>query len=345
MTKKILIFSGLLLLAIIANSYSTEISPVITTGSFLQSGEKEIEEKQPTKKHIAFVGDVLLARHVEKIQNNYGLDYIFAALPPMASSTYLVGNFESSVPERHEPTPDMTMSFSTASSVLPSLTNYGFSHLSLANNHSYDKGKDGFLHTQKSLREVGIAWFGDQQLGSTSVAYLELENATVALIGVYAVEKTPVENKLQSVFSEAERNSDFQIAYVHWGTEYELTHSPFQESLARDLIDAGADSVIGHHPHVVQDIDTYKDVVIFYSLGNFVFDQYFNRDVQEGLWLNVTFDDSKPKYTLVPITSLGSYSQPRVMSGYNRDIFLKTLAKRSAFSLREQITSGILTAP
>jgi poly-gamma-glutamate synthesis protein (capsule biosynthesis protein) len=345
MTKKILIFTGLLLLAIMAGSYKTEVSPVFTTGSFLHKAGQSTEAQTQTKSNVAFVGDVLLARHVEKIQNNYGLSYVFAALPLVASTTYLVGNFESTVPENHEPTPDMTMSFSTASSALVSLTDYGFSHLSLANNHSYDKGLDGFLHTQKSLQAAGLTWFGDQFMGSTSVSYVELEEKVVALVGVYAVDQAPMEEKLQLVFNEAERNSDFQIAYVHWGTEYELTHSLFQETFARELIDAGADSVIGHHPHVVQDIDVYNNAIIFYSLGNFVFDQYFSRDVQEGLWVNVTFVDNAPQYTLKPVTALGSYSQPRFMSGYNRDIFLDTLAKRSNVSLREQIISGILTAP
>lgn len=345
MTKKILIFSGLLLLAIMAGSYKTEISPVFTTGNFLHKTGQNTEPQTQTKNNVVFVGDVLLARHVEKIQNSYGLEYVFAALPPVASTTYLVGNFESTVPEHHEPTPDMTMSFSTASSALVSLTDYGFSHLSLANNHSYDKGIDGFLDTQKSLQAAGITWFGDQSMGSTSVSYIELEERVVALVGVYAVDQAPMEEKLQSVFNEAEHNSDFQIAYVHWGTEYELTHSPFQEAFARELIDAGADSVIGHHPHVVQDIDIYNDAIIFYSLGNFVFDQYFSRDVQEGLWVKLTFEENTPTYTLKPVTALGSYSQPRFMSGYNRDIFLNTLAERSSFSLREEIMLGILTAP
>ncbi len=106
----------------------------------------------------------------------------------------------------------------------------------------------------------------------------------------------------------------------------------------------GAEAVIGHHPHVVQDIELYKGVPIFYSLGNFIFDQYYSTEVQEGLWVEMEVAaDNSVEYTLKGVTSIGSWSAPRFMSAYENDVFLQTLAKKSTKSIYEQIESGKIT--
>jgi len=318
-------------------------SAVLNFGDISHYIQKEGDVSEPAlPQRIAFVGDVMLARNVEKVQKKYGNGYIFAALPVLSSSTLLVGNFESTIPKVHEPTPDMTFSFSTPTSSIASLSDYGFSHLSLANNHSYDKGSENFTHTQEVLLQNNLAVFGDQAVSTTTVTYAVLDDQTVALVGVYAVDGMPAMGTLGVAISEAQERSDFQIAYVHWGTEYELSHSSFQERLAHALIDLGIDAVIGHHPHVVQDIQQYKGVPIFYSLGNFIFDQYFNADVQEGLWVELSFENDVPKYQLKPLTARGSYSQTRFMSAYDADRFLATLAKRSGEDLRGGILKGVV---
>ena len=106
--------------------------------------------------------------------------------------------------------------------------------------------------------------------------------------------------------------------------------------------DRGADAIIGHHPHVVQDIQVYQGVPVFYSLGNFVFDQYFSSAVQEGLLLKLTLTEAGANYELIPTTSIGSRSRPQLMSPYEREHFLTGLATRSAPKLRTQIHSGYL---
>lgn len=345
MTKKILVGTILLFGAFSYGLWlhSTSTSFAVNFGDisqYIETPEVVVNNILPQK--IAFVGDILLARNVERLQNKYGIDYVFAALPALSSTTLLVGNFESAIPKVHEPTPDMGFSFSTPTSSVASLYNYGFSYLSLANNHSYDKGTENFKYTQEVLTQHNVMPFGDQVVSSTTVTYAALEGHTVALVGVYAVHGMPDMEKLNRVISQADLQSDFQVAYVHWGTEYELTHSSFQESLAKKLVDFGIDAVIGHHPHVVQDIQQYKDALIFYSLGNFIFDQYFSNDVQEGLWLELSFENDTPQYQLKPVTARGSYSQTRFMSAYDSDRFLASLAKRSEESLREEILKGVI---
>lgn len=291
---------------------------------------------------LAFVGDVMLARNVETVQRNYGADYVFVAMETVPTSTVLIGNFESSIAVDHTQTPDFGFSFSTPTSSILSLKKFGFAYLSLANNHSYDTGADNFAYTQEVISDHDMVPFGDQRLSTSSTTYVELDTKKVALIGLYALTQAPDMDRMQVEMEVAEANSDFQVVYVHWGPEYQLTHSVFQETLAKQLIDLGADAIIGHHPHVVQDIQLYKDVPIFYSLGNFVFDQYFSLDVQEGLWVDIRFENDEPVYNLRPVTALGSYSQPRFMSAYDADRFLKGLSERSAEALQAGILEGVI---
>ena len=79
----------------------------------------------------------------------------------------------------------------------------------------------------------------------------------------------------------------------HWGEEYKKIHNAYQEKLAHAVIDAGADLIIGHHPHVSEDVEQYKGKYIVYSLGNFVFDQNFSEDTRNGLVVKVTLEDDK----------------------------------------------------
>lgn len=339
MSRIIFLCAFLVLSAVIAGTHFSLAETVVDFGSFSTSDVKQSSNKDT----LAFVGDVMLARHVEYIEKRFGDGYVFQAMEPVSSSTTLVGNFESAVAREHIRTPDLTFSFATPTSSLAALADYGFEYLSLANNHSYDKGEENFLYAKQQLDIRGITPFGDQVIGETSVTYTEISGKSVALVGVYAVESAPAQEELAVLFAQASELSDFQVAYVHWGVEYELTHSDFQEELAHALVDAGADVVIGHHPHVVQNIASYNGVYIFYSLGNFVFDQYFSQEVQEGLWLELDFSRDVTEYRLRPVTSVGSYSQPRFMSHYGASLFLSKLAKRSEKELSQAISEGVLT--
>jgi poly-gamma-glutamate synthesis protein (capsule biosynthesis protein) len=157
------------------------------------------------------------------------------------------------------------------------------------------------------------------------------------------VERAPSREAIQRLIETASKESDMQIAFVHWGTEYEPLHSAFQEDLAKILIDAGAEVVIGHHPHVVQDIALYKGKPIFYSLGNFIFDQYFSEAVQDGLMVDFTPEGGAYHFTLLPVTSRYSRSQPMLMLGDERKAFLIELAAKSEPELQEMIVEGNIT--
>ena len=95
----------------------------------------------------------------------------------------------------------------------------------------------------------------------------------------------------------------FVIVLPHWGNEYQTTHSSRQESLAQDWITAGADLIIGMHPHVVQDAEIIDGKLVLYSLGNFVFDQTFSKETQQGLIVTGVLSDDEVEVVLVPIVS------------------------------------------
>jgi poly-gamma-glutamate synthesis protein (capsule biosynthesis protein) len=285
----------------------------------------------------------MLWRHVETILKTNGTNWPYRQLPAMPERAW-VGNFEATVPDQHRQTPNFTFAFSVDKALLLPLREAGFEYLNLANNHTFDFGADIFSKTRENLSDFGV--FGDPNLVSeNSIAYAEVGEDTVALIGIHAVWKEVDEIGLKNTLALASQNSDMQVVYVHWGNEYELVHNETQANLAKRFIDAGADAVIGHHPHVVQDVALYNGVPIFYSLGNFIFDQYFDANVQQGLVVTLVPTDDELKFVLEPATSIGSPASPRLMSNGDKQQFLAVLADRSEPGVAEAIRAGELILP
>lgn len=291
---------------------------------------------------VFFVGDIMLARDVEKRLQGQDVEYAFEELPMLKEAKLVVGNFEASIPATHIPTPNMTMQFSVAPALLEILKVGGITHLSLANNHAVDYLEDGYVNTVTELKSDGFETFGHPvRVDENSVSYIEAGGRQIALIGINAT-YGEVPATWTEVLAEASLQSDTQIAYIHWGNEYELEHSEAEEDLAHSLIDAGFDIIIGHHPHVVQDIERYKDGLIFYSLGNFIFDQYWNDDVAEGLMLELVVSRNDILVVLHPVETKTTRVKPRLMIGEEKTAFLKELSVRSSLTLEEGIKEGVL---
>ncbi len=99
-------------------------------------------------------------------------------------------------------------------------------------------------------------------------------------------------DKMLETVRDLASSSDYVVVNIHWGIEYQSKHGQIQQDLAHKLVDAGADAIIGHHPHVVQGSEVYKGKPIFYSLGNFIFDQYFSVETQRGLAVGLSFSEN-----------------------------------------------------
>lgn len=293
---------------------------------------------------VYFTGDVMLARHVEILQRQ-GLLKPYDFIRLFASSTAVFTNFESAMSEPHIPTASGVMRFSTASSNLAVLESLSITHASLANNHSRDYGKEGYVRTVSHLRSLGITPFGDAvSVGTSSLTYAAVGSTTIAVIGLHTLFVPPDKAVLQALLTDAKASSDFQFIYIHWGDEYQTTHNQAQASLAEWLVNEGADAVIGHHPHVVQDISLINGVPVFYSLGNFIFDQYFSEDVQVGLVLGLEVTDTTLNWRLYPHSQCAK-ATPCLMDKKREASFLSGLANRSNEALYDQIMAKNIEIP
>ncbi len=293
---------------------------------------------------LLFVGDVMLARNVEVLMARHGTDYPYrgVAVTTNWGEVALIGNFESAIPPQHLSTKAGELRFSVDPAVLPALRLAGFTHVSLANNHALDHGLAGYTNAKEQLHDAAINPFGNPLfLDPDSVEYVRSGASLVAVIGYQTFGVLPTRAELTAFMARVEERSDLQILYVHWGNEYELQHSNAQEQLAKEFIAAGVDLIIGHHPHVVQDVGLIDGVPVFYSLGNFIFDQYLSRHTEEGLMVELDLSD-EPVLRLFPVTSLPSQSQPQLMTLSERSRFLEQLGKRSSPQLLEYISQGYI---
>lgn len=325
--------------------YKPEVEHLVeyAAGIYIEKVEK-IKEKESLS--VVFLGDVMLSRSVEKYMRKEGANYPFSQIQDfLRAQSIVVGNFEGSIPKVHVPTPSMGFSFSVDSTLLDGLLGSNITYVSLANNHSYDFGEDDYLHTREVLKSSGVSVGGDQhEIESEDVMYIESSDMRIALMPLYAVFSTPSRAAIQKVFDEATTTSDMQIAYIHWGDEYELVHNAAQEELAHYLVDMGVDAVVGHHPHVVQDIEMYKGVPIFYSLGNFIFDQYWEESVRTGLMVRITEEsDEMLLYELLPVASASS--SPALLPAKERKDFLTNLAKHSKTVKETDMLEGKVRVP
>jgi Bacterial capsule synthesis protein PGA_cap len=331
--------------------------PTIMTGEIASAVRKAVLSVAPTSEQtdfavqrtstydsLVFVGDVMLGRHVEFLMNTHGSDYPYRSMPLQALSPNpaIIGNFEASMAHVHVQAKPMQMRFSVDADHLDALHSAGFSHVSLANNHSLDYGISGYDNAFRTLRSYNIVPFGHgSEINKNSVSYLRVGERKVALVGINAINVIPSREEVELVLGAARESSDLQVVYVHWGNEYEDTHNQSQEFFAKELIAAGADLIVGHHPHVVQDIALIDGVPVFYSLGNYIFDQYFSEAVKEGLVLLFTFE-SEPAIHLIPVDSAVALSQPAPMNQERAEKFLDSLARRSDPLLQSAIRSNIM---
>ncbi len=266
--------------------------------------------------NIIFTGDVMLGRYVETLMNRNGLDYPFESVSGRLNlADEVIINLEGPVlrSAEHVQTPDNTTNFSFDEKVLSTFDRHNIGIVNLSNNHTYDKGSDRFMGMTNILSENGIEWFGHpQEYDNKYIHTINADGVDINLLGYHQATNPnfDIEAMKDSVSSVVEAMPNaVNIANFHFGPEYILTSSAIQKEIARAAIDAGADLVIGHHPHVVQEMEVYKGKPIFYSLGNFVFDQYFSQDTQEGLAVELVLEfkdfDSEFKFSADPYALLG----------------------------------------
>ncbi len=294
---------------------------------------------------LVAVGDVMLGRFVETIMKERGENYPFEHISEVLHDAYgVIGNLEGPISSEHVQTPIDSLKFSFAPNIVDLLVKNNFKILSLANNHTYDLGADVFEETKQYLRAASIAAPGHPY--ATREEYVEavtFEDTSLVVIGFNVTNPHFPRAEAQKLLEDVRKahQDSFLIVMPHWGNEYELAQNEYQTSFAHEWIDAGADVILGSHPHVVQGIEKYKGKIIFYSLGNFIFDQYFSPDAQKELIVRIEMNDREVIYRLLPVQSIRS--EPRLMSEEQSKLWLDELSSRSGLEMRQEVQLGVLS--
>lgn len=248
---------------------------------------------------LIFVGDIMLADTPGKVIKR-GQDPFAAFADIFRSADIRVGNLECVVATTGTPEEEKPYTFRAHPRSLKYVKRH-FDAVSLANNHSGDFGPQAFSEMLGLLKKEKIAYFGGGSNLSEAHAPLIIERKglRIALLGYNEFFPRSFEAdadrpgiawsedeqvRYDIAMARKEHRADLVIPFMHWGLEHEPRSSPRQRALARLMIDAGADAVVGGHPHVTQEFEQYKGKPIIYSLGNFVFDGF--SDVQNNTgWL------------------------------------------------------------
>jgi len=334
---------------IIAHKNSVDFSKLyseITTSYFsVVFGEKKTEETFNEKvKTVLLVGDIMLDRGVEDLVKQNSIYYPFQKISHFLRGIDIVfANLEGPVVENPLEFPDNSLKFAFNPEVIKGSSWSYFNLFSLANNHALDMGKEGLEETKEWLKKYGINFVGDPLSGSSdnlNSSFLRDNITFLAFNQIFPfIDKGEVTIKTIKMVKSSNPDN-FLIVSLHWGEEYKSINSPAQQSLAHRIIEAGADLIIGHHPHVVQNIEKYQGKLIFYSLGNFIFDQYFSPETQEGLAVGLEIYPDRLACRLFPLQI--NLSQPVLMERDKASEFLIQLANRSDNRLEDEIKSGII---
>ncbi len=266
---------------------------------------QQLPEPVAARVSFAIAGDVMLARNVRRTFASDAYRDLLAHwdLRPFEGVDVAIANLEGVLSDRAVP-PEVnphTFVFHFPPEALGVLQQLGLGGVSLANNHSLNAGAKGLATTRRVLEAAQIVPIGDPQtVTQAHVAQFEGSGLTLVVIGVNTVGNIHAPDPIPLIVQYKKNPQSRVIVFPHWGVEYAPKHSVGQQQLARAWIDAGADAVIGAHPHVVQDMEVYRDKPIFYSLGNFIFDQMFSAETQRGLIVKGEFVDDRLSLMIFP---------------------------------------------
>lgn len=243
--------------------------------------------------NLIFTGDIMLDRNVRILINKNGFDKFFSGVKDIISPADIaIGNLEGPFTDNSSLTEDFnnkTLQFTFDPKGANSLADLGFDILGLANNHTLNFGQVGFASTKRYISNAGMIYYGDP-LNKSEISTIVTRNGIkIGFIGFHEFNYVNFDN----VFSEIMKlrpDVDVLIVTPHWGVEYQKEPTQNMSDLAHKFIDSGADMVIGTHPHIIGDTEAYKDKKIYYSLGNFAFDQYFSKETMEGLTVKVKIE-------------------------------------------------------
>lgn len=287
---------------------------------------KEAKEKDLVT--ITFAGDILFDSNYAvmstMLQNGGDISNAIAPelIQEMRDADIMMINNEFPFSDRGTPTDGKQFTFRAKPSYVSYLDELGVDLAALANNHAYDYGEDAFLDTITTLEEAGITYVGAGRnlAEARRPVYYIIDNMKIAFVAATQIEKSDYPDTrgatdssagvfrcwngddLLETVTEAKENSDFVIVYLHWGTENAEDIDWAQEKQAPEVAAAGADLIIGDHPHCLQKIDVVQGVPVIYSLGNFWFN---SKTVDTGMVKVALNSDGLQSYQFIPCLQSG----------------------------------------
>lgn len=290
----------------------------------------------PAVVRLAAVGDIMLGGKAAPLLEREGYGYPFATTRDILTGADLaIGNLETALTDGDDKLVDKQYRFrNPPHKVAPALAEAGFDIVSLANNHTLDYGYAGLRDTLAALERYGIRHHGAGGSRAEARRPVVFELAGGRRAGFLAYSNTfprefwAGETRPGTAFGHqahvradvaalAERGVEVIVVSFHWGRERQTELRDYQPLLARTAIDAGADLVIGHHPHILQGVERYKDGVILYSLGNFAFGSY-SPHVHTSAVAEVIFEDGRFRELVMTPLNINNFEvemQPRVLEG------------------------------
>ena len=308
---------------------ASEVSIVPSSAPQEESESSAEEESLLQEEHssirLAFVGDVLLSDHVlAAYQKGGGISGVLDAgfQNHIAESDFFIANEEFPFSERGSAAADKQFTFRLPPQKVSILKEMQIDLVTLANNHTLDFGTDALVDTLDTLDAVGILRMGAGrtlaeakqpvivELSGKKVGFLAASrvipevswNASSTKPGLFT---TYDPTSLLEEIGKLRSQCDYLVVYVHWGIERDERPQEYQRSLGKQYIDAGADLVVGSHPHVLQGLEYYKGKPIVYSLGNFV----FGSSIPRTALLEVDWDGTDASLRLIPGTSGAGYTR------------------------------------
>lgn len=282
---------------------------------------------------------------------SYGSEYFFRNVKDIFSADDLtIANFEGTLTDSEE-REEKQFAFKAPAEFSSILSDGAVEAVTLANNHSHDYGEQGFADTLAALDQEGITHFGYDE-----TAVIEVKGIKVGLVGIYELkdhlERT--EQLKQNIAKVKEQGAVITIVIFHWGNEKEEIPDSNQTTLGRLAIDEGADLVCGHHPHVLQGIETYKGKNIVYSLGNFCFGGNSYPSDMDSMIFQQTFTVDKSGVStdnntnIIPCSISSDYDynnyQPTPAEGEEADRIMDKIGERSSWitpaSIEETVSSA-----
>lgn len=300
-----------------------------------QTGEStEGTGTKPRDVTLVYAGDIYLSPYVQENYGRLGMDGVISKqlLAKMKGADIAMANEEFPFSTGGTKAPDKQFNFRVDPSYKQILNELGLDVVTLANNHALDYGAEALMDTFETLDAAGIVYIGagasrERAMQPYMVQAGQKNFGFLAASRVIPVTDWNVENQQPGMFctydsrllkeavKQAKQQCEFLTVYVHWGVEKSNTPEEYQRQLAREYIDAGADLVVGAHPHVLQGIEYYNGKPIVYSLGNFIFNQEIGATVL--LKVRVT-TDNQAVLQLIPACAAGAKTEEMEQEESNR---------------------------